>query len=136
MMMVNMDDDNSNEYRMISFWHCSSTVYKMKIMTIMIMTNGLMQKMLMTGTVKFQHMEDSVYNPVSFSSHHTYLGMPQVRQLHCAFLWVPESSQCENVLFLKSDGTLTKLSETRRSKRCLVLSTEMILVYCSCVLTT
>ena len=60
----------------------------MRIMMIMIMTNGLMLKMLMTGTVKFQHMEDSVYNPVSFSSHHTYLGMPQVRQLstlHCFF---------------------------------------------------
>ena len=53
----------------------------MRIMMIMIMTNGLMLKMLMTGTVKFQHMEDSVYNPVSFSSHHTYLGMPQVRLL-------------------------------------------------------
>ena len=88
MMMVNMDDDNSNEYRMISFWHCSSTVYKMKIMMTMIMTNGLMLTMLMTGTVKFQHMEDSVYNPVSFSSHHTYLGMPQVRQLSkfCFFM--------------------------------------------------
>jgi len=31
------------------------------------------------GTVKFQHMEDSVHQPVSFSSHHTYLGMPQLR---------------------------------------------------------
>ena len=46
------------------------------------------------GKVKFQHMEDSVHQPVSFSSHHTYLGMPQV------FL----------AFFLKKKKTFSKLS--------------------------
>ena len=31
------------------------------------------------GNVKFQHMEDSVYRAVSFTSHHTYLGLPQLK---------------------------------------------------------
>jgi hypothetical protein len=29
--------------------------------------------------VKFQQVENSIYNAISFSSHHTYLGMPQLK---------------------------------------------------------
>ena len=31
------------------------------------------------GKVKFQHVEDVIYNSISFLSHHTYLGMPQLK---------------------------------------------------------
>jgi hypothetical protein len=31
------------------------------------------------GNVKFQQVENSIYNAISFSSHHTYLGMPQLK---------------------------------------------------------
>lgn len=31
------------------------------------------------GNVKFQQVESSIYNAISFSSHHTYLGMPQLK---------------------------------------------------------
>ena len=31
------------------------------------------------GNVKFQYVEDMIYNSISFMSHHTYLGMPQIK---------------------------------------------------------
>ena len=34
---------------------------------------------LFSGNVKFQQVENSIYNAISFSSHHTYLGMPQLK---------------------------------------------------------
>jgi hypothetical protein len=42
---------------------------------------------VVVGNVKFQQVENSIYNAISFSSHHTYLGMPQLKVHRTQFYW-------------------------------------------------
>ena len=56
------------------------------------------------GNVKFQHMEDSVYKPVSFTSHHTYLGLPQLKAYNMIDIYFQLKTSDEDGLILYNGG--------------------------------
>jgi len=56
------------------------------------------------GNVKFQHMEDSVYHPVSFTSHHTYLGMPQLKAYNIIDIYFQIKTSEEDGLIMYNGG--------------------------------
>jgi len=56
------------------------------------------------GNVKFQHMEDSVYHPVSFTSHHTYLGMPQLKAYNIIDIYFQIKTTEEDGLIMYNGG--------------------------------
>ena len=57
-----------------------------------------------SGNVKFQHMEDSVYHPVSFTSHHTYLGMPQLKAYNIIDIYFQIKTSEEDGLIMYNGG--------------------------------
>ena len=59
---------------------------------------------LLLGNVKFQHMEDSVYKPVSFTSHHTYLGLPQLKAYNMIDIYFQLKTSDEDGLILYNGG--------------------------------
>ena len=56
------------------------------------------------GNVKFQHMEDSVYKPVSFTSHHTYLGLPAMKAYNMVDMYFQIKTSDEDGLILYNAG--------------------------------
>jgi len=56
------------------------------------------------GNVKFQHMEDSVYKPVSFTSHHTYLGLPPMKAYNLIDIYFQLKTTEEDGLILYNGG--------------------------------
>ena len=58
----------------------------------------------LSGNVKFQHMEDSVYKPVSFTSHHTYLGLPQLKAYNMIDIYFQLKTSDEDGLILFNGG--------------------------------
>ena len=59
---------------------------------------------LLSGNVKFQHMEDSVYKPVSFTSHHTYLGLPQLKAYNMIDIYFQLKTSDEDGLIIFNGG--------------------------------
>ena len=56
------------------------------------------------GNVKFQHMEDSIYKPVSFTSHHTYLGLPAMKAYNLVDIYFQIKTLDEDGLILYNGG--------------------------------
>ena len=58
----------------------------------------------LAGNVKFHHLEDSVHKPVSFTSHHTYLGAPQMKAYNLIDIYFQLKTTDEDGLILYNGG--------------------------------
>ena len=56
------------------------------------------------GNVKFQHLEDTIHKPVSFTSHHTYLGAPKMKAYNLVDIYFQLKTTDEDGLILYNGG--------------------------------
>jgi len=62
------------------------------------------QQLQYEGNVKFQYVEDMIINSISFMSHHTYLGMPQIKVYNMIDIFFKFKTSEANGLILYNAG--------------------------------
>jgi len=62
------------------------------------------QELNYEGNIRFQYVEDLIHNSVSFLSHHTYLGMPQIKVYNEIDIFFKFKTAEENGLLLFNAG--------------------------------